>query len=163
MPIPPLDGSRVLAGMVPAGAARAVDALERYGFVLLLLLVFSGTLDVTLYPLLRGAGALLLVWASCVGLHVLSMIVASAGAVAAGFSWRDRIAVTFAASQKTLPIGVSIANIFVGYGLPFAVFPMLMYHASQLFIDTAVADRMAAAAQPPDDAPAQFEGQPEIP
>jgi sodium/bile acid cotransporter 7 len=92
-----------------------------------------------------GVGALLLVWASCVGLHVLAMIVASAGARVAGFSWQDRIAVTFAASQKTLPIGVAIANIFVGYGLPFAVFPMLMYHASQLFIDTAVADRMAAA------------------
>ena len=34
-----------------------------------------------------------------------------------------------------------------GVGVPFAVFPMLMYHASQLFIDTAIADRMAARDQ----------------
>jgi sodium/bile acid cotransporter 7 len=98
-----------------------------------------------------GVAALLLVWGSCIGLHVLAMLVASAGARAAGFSWPDRIAVTFAASQKTLPIGVSIANTFANYGLPFAVFPMLMYHASQLFIDTAVADRMAAATPEPSD------------
>jgi sodium/bile acid cotransporter 7 len=96
-----------------------------------------------------GIGALLLVWGSCVGLHIVAMVVAAAGARAAGFTWQDRIAVTFAASQKTLPIGVSIANTFANYGLPFAVFPMLMYHASQLFIDTAVADRMAAATPEP--------------
>jgi len=105
-----------------------------------------------------GVAAILLVWASCIGLHVLAMFVALAGARAAGFSRPDCIAVTFAASQKTLPIGVSIANTFASYGLPFAVFPMLMFHASQLFVDTAVADRMAAAAPPPVDAPAPIPG-----
>lgn len=55
MPIPPLDGSRVLAGVLPGGAAAAVYRLERYGMVLLLLVVFSGALDRTLYPALRVA------------------------------------------------------------------------------------------------------------
>lgn len=55
MPIPPLDGSRILAGLLPGGAAAAVYRLQRYGMVLLLLVVFSGALDRTLYPALRLA------------------------------------------------------------------------------------------------------------
>lgn len=92
-----------------------------------------------------GVAAIGLVWACCIALHLAAMAVAAGGARLFGFSRPDRIAVAFAASQKTLPIGVSIASTFANYGLPFAVFPMLMYHASQLFIDTAVADRMAVA------------------
>lgn len=53
LPVPPLDGSRVLAGLLPDAAAGALAWLERYGFVLLLLLVFSGTLDRTLFPALH--------------------------------------------------------------------------------------------------------------
>ncbi len=60
IPIPPLDGSRVLAGLLPGPAAAAVYRLERYGFVLVLVLVFSGALDWTLYPALRGAASALL-------------------------------------------------------------------------------------------------------
>ena len=57
--------------------------------------------------------------------------------------------------QKTLPIGIYLATdesifgnpgLLEGQGVPFAVFPMLMYHAWQLFIDTAIADRLAASA-----------------
>lgn len=60
MPIPPLDGSRILAGVLPPQAAAAVYRLERYGFVLLLLVVFSGALDHTLYPVLRVTARALL-------------------------------------------------------------------------------------------------------
>jgi sodium/bile acid cotransporter 7 len=100
-----------------------------------------------------GVGAIALVWACCIALHLAAMAVAVAGARLFGFSRPDRIAVAFAASQKTLPIGVSIANTFANYGLPFAVFPILMYHASQLFIDTAIADRIAASPAHVKDAP----------
>jgi sodium/bile acid cotransporter 7 len=71
-----------------------------------------------------------------------------------GFERGELIAVVFAGSQKTIPIGLLIATdvamfgdpnlLGPGQGVPFAVFPVLMYHASQLFIDTAVADRFAA-------------------
>jgi Zn-dependent protease len=37
IPIPPLDGSRVLAIFLPAQGASIMDSLERYGFMLLLL------------------------------------------------------------------------------------------------------------------------------
>jgi len=60
VPIPPLDGSRVLAGVLPAAAARVLAAGERYGFLLLLLLVFSGALRWTVLPPLRAAARWLL-------------------------------------------------------------------------------------------------------
>jgi Zn-dependent protease len=41
IPIPPLDGSRVLTALLPARAARAVWALERAGFVIVLLVVLN--------------------------------------------------------------------------------------------------------------------------
>ncbi len=87
------------------------------------------------------------VWACCIALHTAALHFARYVGRAFGFSDRDLIAVAFAASQKTLPIGVLIAtdpSMFGNRGVPFAVFPMLMYHASQLFIDTWVADRIAA-------------------
>ncbi len=80
-----------------------------------------------------------------------------------GFKRKDRIGASFAGSQKTLPIGVFLAtdpksgfggdDVFNGGPVPFAVFPMLMFHASQLFIDTLIADRIARgnANQPPDE------------
>ena len=55
-------------------------------------------------------------------------------------------------TQKTLPIGLLIATgadmfgdpdlLGPGRGVPLAVFPMLMYHASQMFLDTVVASRL---------------------
>ena len=101
-----------------------------------------------------GWDGVTLVWGSAILIHVTAMSVALAGARLFGFTAEDRPAVAFSSSQKTLPIGVFLATdpkIFgdpnllgAGVGIPFAVFPMLMYHASQLFIDTAVADSMAA-------------------
>lgn len=92
-------------------------------------------------PALTGT---ILVWGSCVLLHAAAMTVGLAGSRGFGFSPPDAAAVAFASSQKTLPIGIYVAAEFAGQGVPFAVFPMIMYHASQLFIDTLVADRMAS-------------------
>lgn len=92
-----------------------------------------------------GVAAVALVWGSCIGLHLAAMLAAWWGARAIGFAWDDRVAIAFASSQKTLPIGVYIASGFSDQNAALAVLPMLMYHASQLFIDTAVADRLVAA------------------
>ncbi len=40
IPIPPLDGSKILGSLLPVGAERVMLALERWGFAILLLLVF---------------------------------------------------------------------------------------------------------------------------
>jgi Zn-dependent protease len=42
LPIPPLDGSTVLAGLLPERLAAGLDRLRPYGFVLLYALMFSG-------------------------------------------------------------------------------------------------------------------------
>ena len=42
LPIPPLDGSSVLAGLLPERFAAVLDRLRPYGFVLLYALMFSG-------------------------------------------------------------------------------------------------------------------------
>ncbi|MFO1096539.1 MAG: bile acid:sodium symporter [Planctomycetaceae bacterium] len=92
-----------------------------------------------------GIGAMALVWLSCIVLHLAGMALAVAASRALEFERADRAAIAFAASQKTLPIGVYVAATFSAAGAPLAVLPMLMYHASQLFLDTAVADQLAAA------------------
>ena len=40
LPIPPLDGGRIAVGLLPLGLARRWAQLERYGIVLVILVVF---------------------------------------------------------------------------------------------------------------------------
>lgn len=53
IPVPPLDGSRILTGILPVRWATAYVRLERYGFLLVLLLYFSGGLTWILIPALN--------------------------------------------------------------------------------------------------------------
>jgi Zn-dependent protease len=52
LPIPPLDGSRILTGILPSYWAWQYNRLERYGFLILLALLYFKFLNVFLeYPL----------------------------------------------------------------------------------------------------------------
>jgi Zn-dependent protease len=52
LPIPPLDGSRILTGILPSYWAWQYNRLERFGFVILLLLLYTNVLGLILaYPL----------------------------------------------------------------------------------------------------------------
>jgi sodium/bile acid cotransporter 7 len=55
----------------------------------------------------------------------------------------ERIAIAFSGSQKTLPVGLLVAADPASFGVlfPFAVFPLLLYHIAQLFLDSAIAGR----------------------
>ncbi|HEX8922393.1 MAG TPA: site-2 protease family protein [Pyrinomonadaceae bacterium] len=44
LPIPPLDGSKVLSSVLPSSFDSAIEALEQYGMVLLFIAVFTKTL-----------------------------------------------------------------------------------------------------------------------
>lgn len=55
IPIPPLDGSRILTGLLPLPLARAYLQLEPFGFVLVLILYFTGALYTVLIPGIRMA------------------------------------------------------------------------------------------------------------
>jgi len=60
LPIPPLDGSRILTGLLPASIASTYASYERYGFILVLVLAFSGVLSMIISPIIRFANTLLL-------------------------------------------------------------------------------------------------------
>ena len=52
LPIPPLDGSRILTGILPSYWALQYNRLERYGFIILLLLLYTNLLGAILaYPM----------------------------------------------------------------------------------------------------------------
>ena len=53
-PVPPLDGSRVLTAMLPPVWAYKYNQLERYGLVILLVLLATGQLGRILGPLISG-------------------------------------------------------------------------------------------------------------
>ncbi len=46
LPIPPLDGSKILASILPESFTPAIEALEQFGFILLFIAVFTGVLGV---------------------------------------------------------------------------------------------------------------------
>jgi Zn-dependent protease len=53
LPIPPLDGGRVLSGLLPQGGSDVLARLEPFGFIIVLLLLFSGVLMNILEPFVR--------------------------------------------------------------------------------------------------------------
>ena len=50
IPIPPLDGGNVLAGLVPESAARVIDHVRQFGFIALYALMLSGILTELIMP-----------------------------------------------------------------------------------------------------------------
>ncbi|MBB5347120.1 site-2 protease family protein [Desulfoprunum benzoelyticum] len=60
LPIPPLDGSRILSGILPQNLAAAYSRLEHFGFILILVLAFSGILSKIITPIIDFAHSLLL-------------------------------------------------------------------------------------------------------
>lgn len=50
VPVPPLDGGNVLAGLLPESAAALLDGLRQYGFILLYALMLSGILTQLIRP-----------------------------------------------------------------------------------------------------------------
>ncbi len=61
LPIPPLDGGRVLAGLLPDRAAYALSRLEPYGLFIIVGLLIAGLLDDLMRPLIEAAKTLILV------------------------------------------------------------------------------------------------------
>ena len=50
IPVPPLDGGNVLAGMLPPSAARVFDGMRPFGFIILYALMFTGALSALIFP-----------------------------------------------------------------------------------------------------------------
>jgi Zn-dependent protease len=59
LPLPPLDGGRILVGVLPHRLAWQVARIEPYGFVILLVLLFTNTLGFFIEPFLRLGSSVL--------------------------------------------------------------------------------------------------------
>lgn len=53
LPLPPLDGGRVLTGLLPARYAYQFARIEPYGFVILLALLMTGVLGSVMWPFVQ--------------------------------------------------------------------------------------------------------------
>src|SRR5256885_9488228 len=63
IPIPPLDGSKVLQSILPPSFESGFEALERFGFILLILAMFTGVFSVIFRVVMPIAIRLLLIGA----------------------------------------------------------------------------------------------------
>lgn len=50
IPIPPLDGSRILMGLLPDPLASQYAAIERYSFLFIILLIWTGAINSIVWP-----------------------------------------------------------------------------------------------------------------
>ncbi|MDD5759465.1 MAG: site-2 protease family protein, partial [Desulfobulbaceae bacterium] len=60
VPIPPLDGSKILLGILPPELALVYAKLEPYGFIVLLVLFYTGVLPRFIMPIITFAQGLIL-------------------------------------------------------------------------------------------------------
>lgn len=52
LPLPPLDGGRMLVSLLPNRLARGFSRIEPYGFIILIVLLVTGVLSFVLWPLI---------------------------------------------------------------------------------------------------------------
>jgi Zn-dependent protease len=50
LPIPPLDGGRVLRGLVPEPIGRRLDGIEQFGLIIVVVLLATGVLGRIVWP-----------------------------------------------------------------------------------------------------------------
>lgn len=60
VPIPPLDGSKILLGLLPQELAPVYAKLEPYGFIVLLVLFYTGVLPRFIMPIITFAQGLII-------------------------------------------------------------------------------------------------------
>nr|MBC8473965.1 site-2 protease family protein [Candidatus Omnitrophota bacterium] len=59
MPIPPLDGSRILMGLLPREMAMQYAKIERYGFIIIFGLLWFGAIGAVIWPIVMYLARLL--------------------------------------------------------------------------------------------------------
>lgn len=71
LPLPPLDGGRILVSLLPHRLGYAVSGIEPYGFLILIVLLVTGVLGIVLWPMIGMAIALI---ASAFGVPVSDLV-----------------------------------------------------------------------------------------
>lgn len=60
IPIPPLDGSRILSGILPDNLSERLYLLDRYGFVIVVVLIWLGLFNYLILPVVQFISTLIL-------------------------------------------------------------------------------------------------------
>ncbi len=60
IPVPPLDGGRILTGILPPRQAARFAQVERYGVLILIVLIFTPVIDILIYPVIHYLTSLFL-------------------------------------------------------------------------------------------------------
>jgi Zn-dependent protease len=55
IPIPPLDGSRIVMGILPSSLSKIYVSFEPYGIIIIMFLLFLGLFDKVVFPLVKIA------------------------------------------------------------------------------------------------------------
>jgi Zn-dependent protease len=71
LPIPPLDGGRILVSLLPETIGRRLASLEPFGLPVLLLLILTGLLSRLLWPLMV-VGMATATWLAAIPVDVLT-------------------------------------------------------------------------------------------
>jgi sodium/bile acid cotransporter 7 len=138
----------------PAVAAWATCRRMALGVVCqvgMLFMVFTGVVQCG--AKLNGAGtagAGWMAWGATIGsvlvVHLGTLWAAQSLGRLLGLGREEWIAVGFAGSQKTLLVGLGLAISYADFFGPLAVLPMVVYHITQLLVDTLIADRLRGRA-----------------
>lgn len=148
--VPTILGQVVRLGSIPRRFAdRYRVQISILAQCLVLLVVLKAAVEAggrlrlqTVWPSAGESGLLVLV---CLGLHVGAMGIAEVMGRLLKIERSERIAVLFAGSQKTLPIGLLLAAmpaVTGGIPMPLVTFPLVIFHSIQLIVDTALAGRI---------------------
>jgi sodium/bile acid cotransporter 7 len=140
----PIIAAQILRQRRPmaAWAARHVVTLSSVAQIGVLLMVFVGAVHCgeriasLEHDSIVSAGNVALMIVAVAGVHILLLVLAFGVSGLLRMPRADSIAVAFSGSQKTMMVGAYLA-LAVG---PLAILPMVAYHASQLVVDTLVAD-----------------------
>ncbi|MGQ0443425.1 MAG: site-2 protease family protein [Methylophilaceae bacterium] len=60
LPMPPLDGGRIAVSLLPINLANKLMYVERYGFVILIILMFMGVLEKIISPIIQFLAQIIL-------------------------------------------------------------------------------------------------------
>lgn len=59
LPFPPLDGSKILDTFLPPSMRPALEFLEQYGYIILMIMIYVGVFNAIITPVLKGVYYLL--------------------------------------------------------------------------------------------------------
>lgn len=54
IPIPPLDGSRIVMGILPVEIAKGYAGLERFGFIIIMIFIALGLFNIVVWPIVNS-------------------------------------------------------------------------------------------------------------